>query len=221
MWRLVCITRHSFLHAVKEKFSLSGKMKAALPLLLFLAACQEPVSRTEQTASDAPQTLCRVPPRDTASPEKVPTSPASNTLSPPEKYSAQTRRDSLLSFARQFLGVPYIYATSDPEKGFDCSGFIHYVYHHFGIPVPRSSIEYKTYGREISLTQAQTADLILFTGAHDTDRIGHIGIILQNKSDSTEFIHASSGKEMAVVISSVAAPHYKKRFVKVVDVIGH
>ncbi len=186
-------------------------MKAALPLLFLLAACQEPASETLRPATPvvfaASQTFYSTPPADPLPPAKT--------------DSTQNRRDSLLSFARQYLGVPYIYATSDPEKGFDCSGFIHYIYHHFGVNVPRSSIDYKTYGREVSLASSQTADLILFTGAQDTDRIGHIGIILQNRGDSTEFIHASSGKEMAVVISLLAAPHYKKRFVKVVDVISH
>jgi cell wall-associated NlpC family hydrolase len=128
-------------------------------------------------------------------------------------------REELVSFARQFLGTPYVYAGNDPGKGFDCSGFIYYVYQHYKIPVPRSSIDFKNWGREVSLSEAKIADLILFTGATDTDRIGHIGIVLQAGTDTTHFIHASSGTEMAVTISSAAAPHYRKRFVKVVDVI--
>lgn len=128
-------------------------------------------------------------------------------------------REGLIDFAQRYMGVPYVYAATDPEKGFDCSGFIYYVYHHFGFQVPRSSIEFKDYGREIPLSAAQTGDLILFTGAQDTDRIGHIGIVIQPAGDSTRFIHASSGKEMAVTISSVAAPHYRKRYIKTINVI--
>lgn len=118
------------------------------------------------------------------------------------------------------MGTPYVYAKSDPQEGFDCSGFIYYVYHHFGFDVPRSSIDFRNFGREIPLSEAQTGDLILFTGARDTDRIGHIGIVTKAAGPDCEFIHASSGKEMAVTMSSLAAPHYKKRFVKVIDVIS-
>lgn len=118
------------------------------------------------------------------------------------------------------MGTPYVYAKSDPKDGFDCSGFINYVYRHFGFNVPRSSIDFRNFGREIPLSEAKVGDLILFTGAQDTDRIGHIGILTKAAGPDCEFIHASSGKEMAVTTSSLAAPHYKKRFVKVIDVIS-
>ncbi len=141
--------------------------------------------------------------------------PVVQALPPKEPF---TSRESLVRFAHQFLGTPYIYAASDPQQGFDCSGFIYYVYQHYGIAVPRSTIDYKQFGREIPLSQTKTADLVLFTGVSDSDRIGHIGIVLGPGSDS--FIHASSGKEMAVIISSYKSPSYQKRFVKAVDVIS-
>lgn len=151
-------------------------------------------------------------------PDTMPLSPASPPVTP--QAAAFSSRTDLISFARQYLGTPYVYAKSDPKDGFDCSGFINYVYHHFGFEVPRSSIDFRNFGKEVPLSEAKTGDLLLFTGAEDTDRIGHIGIITRAAGPDCEFIHASSGKEMAVTMSSLAAPHYKKRFVKVVDVIS-
>ena len=41
--------------------------------------------------------------------------------------------DSILAFAKTLIGIPYLYASTDPAKGFDCSGFITYVFNHFNI----------------------------------------------------------------------------------------
>ncbi|RYD52221.1 MAG: peptidoglycan endopeptidase [Sphingobacteriales bacterium] len=188
-----------------------------------LLSCSEPPGEgfPESTPSTvvvpADTTLPEVTPLDTPVVPVIPDAlpPVVQALPPKEPF---TSREDLVQFAHQFLGMPYIYAASDPQQGFDCSGFIYYVYQHYGIAVPRSTIEYKQYGREIPLAQAKTADLVLFTGVSDSDRIGHIGIVLAPGSDS--FIHASSGKEMAVTISSYKSPHYQKRFVKAVDVIS-
>ncbi|MCE1199160.1 MAG: NlpC/P60 family protein, partial [Marinilabiliales bacterium] len=53
--------------------------------------------------------------------------------------SAVVQREELISFARAYLGRPYRYAGSDPKKGFDCSGFVHFVFNHFNIDSPRDS----------------------------------------------------------------------------------
>ncbi len=189
-------------------------------VLTTLLACTEPVetglpevTRTVAVDTTVPErkvldSLVSLPYPDSPS-------PVVQALPPKEPF---TSREALVRFAHQFSGTPYIYAASDPQQGFDCSGFIYYVYQHYGIAVPRSTIDYKQYGREIPLSQVQTADLVLFTGVSDSDRIGHIGIVLAPGSDS--FIHASSGNEMAVIISSFKSPGYQKRFVKAVDVIS-
>ncbi|HEX6845699.1 MAG TPA: NlpC/P60 family protein, partial [Chitinophagaceae bacterium] len=56
-----------------------------------------------------------------------------------EINTGSTMPDSLVAFGKSLVGTPYLYASSDPSKGFDCSGFITYVFNHFGIAVPRSS----------------------------------------------------------------------------------
>ena len=125
----------------------------------------------------------------------------------------------LVAFAKTLLGIPYRYASTDPAKGFDCSGFITYVFNHFNITVPRSSVDFTNAGKEVNLQSAKEGDLILFTGTVDSIRIvGHMGIVTENV-DTLNFIHSTSGKANGVVIS-VLDEHYKRRFVKVIRVLS-
>ena len=129
-----------------------------------------------------------------------------------------THRDSISMFAREFLGTPYKYATQDPKTGFDCSGFVNYVFTHFNYKVPRISRMYDGIGPEVAEKNAQTGDIILFTGTKVNDpTIGHIGIIIENNEHGVFFIHASSGKNMGVIISPLEG-YYRKRFVKIISI---
>ncbi len=130
-------------------------------------------------------------------------------------------RDSLLSFAKTLIGTPYLYASADPAKGFDCSGFITYAFNHFNMAVPRSSYEFENVGKEVTLSSCQKGDLILFTGTNPQERtIGHIGIVIDAPGGQPSFIHSSSGKANGVTITSMESPYYQERFVRVVDVIS-
>lgn len=126
--------------------------------------------------------------------------------------------DSIVAFARTLIGTPYLYASTDPAKGFDCSGFITYVFNHFNITVPRSSVDFTNYGKEIAMEQSKPGDLILFTGTDSSIRIvGHMGFIESRQNDTLHFIHSTSGKAVGVMISPLG-DYYKKRFVKVIRV---
>ena len=126
--------------------------------------------------------------------------------------------DSLVAFGKSLVGTPYLYASSDPVNGFDCSGFITYVFNHFGIAVPRSSADFTDIGLEITTEIARPGDLILFTGTDSTIRIvGHMGIVESNEYGNLLFLHSTSGKAYAVVISPLQG-YYEARFVKVIRV---
>lgn len=126
--------------------------------------------------------------------------------------------DSLVAFGKSLVGTPYLYASSDPAKGFDCSGFITYVFNHFGIAVPRSSVDFTDRGTEIPTNFASPGDLILFTGTDSTMRIvGHMGIVESNERGNLLFLHSTSGKAYGVVISPLKG-YYEARFVKVIRV---
>lgn len=133
------------------------------------------------------------------------------------KQRINTRKvpaDSVVAFAKKWMAVKYKYASASPAEGFDCSGFISFVFNHFNIAVPRSSVDFTHQGMLVSKKDARPGDLILFTGTDPTVRIvGHMGIVVNN-TDSLRFIHSSSGKANGVTITALNS-YYLGRFVSV------
>lgn len=124
----------------------------------------------------------------------------------------------LMAFAESLVGVPYKYASTNPQEGFDCSGFITYVFNHFNIAVPRSSIDFTNVGTEIPEQQARRGDIILFTGTDSTEKfVGHMGLITENSNGQLKFIHSTSGKAYGVTITPLN-DYYRSRFVKTIRI---
>jgi cell wall-associated NlpC family hydrolase len=129
-------------------------------------------------------------------------------------------RTELIKYATTLLGKPYSYACSSPEKGFDCSGFVSYVFKNFNISLPRSSSDYAVIGRELKPDEFKTGDILVFYGYKDKTHIGHVGIICEANGMQSKFIHSSSGMAMGVTISELGSDIYTRRFYKCIDVIG-
>jgi len=124
----------------------------------------------------------------------------------------------LMAFAETQIGVPYQYASTNPAEGFDCSGFITYVFNHFKIAVPRSSIDFTHVGKDIPVEGAKRGDIILFTGTDSTERfVGHMGLITENRKGELKFIHSTSGKANGVTITPLN-DYYRGRFVKTIRI---
>jgi lipoprotein Spr len=133
------------------------------------------------------------------------------------------RIDSLLIYAQSFLGIHYKYASCEPSRGFDCSGFVYYVYQKSGMKVPRSSKEYANFGKKIKLDSCRKGDIIVFTGTNAKNRKpGHVGIVLSGNGEHARFIHSSSNKKHNGVIISTfdESPYYRKRYITVVRVFN-
>jgi cell wall-associated NlpC family hydrolase len=128
-----------------------------------------------------------------------------------------TLNDSIVAYGMKFLGTPYVSAGCSVD-GFDCSGFVYFVYRHFKIDVPRSSAAFEHVGTTIPIEDVQKGDLLLFLSP-TRNAIGHIGIVTNPKGKSSDFIHSSSGKEMKVIITSLSNEGYTRRFVKAVRVL--
>lgn len=136
-----------------------------------------------------------------------------------EKTQTTIDRDSIISYAKQYLGIHYLYAGNDPKKGFDCSGFVNYVFKHFDVSVPRSSSGYKNLGVSKKPEDFKVGDVLVFYGYKNRTVVGHVGIICEANGMSSKFIHASSGKAGSVTISDLDSDHYSKRYYKCVDVL--
>ncbi len=134
--------------------------------------------------------------------------------------TGNTSPGQLVQFAKSLIGTPYLYASADPGKGFDCSGFITYVFNQFKIAVPRSSVDFTDVQHKVLLQEAKPGDLILFTGTDSTIKIvGHMGIITENKNGDIKFIHSTSGKKYGVTITPLKK-YYMGRFIKVVRIFN-
>ena len=128
-------------------------------------------------------------------------------------------RDAIITYSKQYLGTPYLYASNNPKKGFDCSGFVNYVFKYFDISLPRSSGAYKNIGKAKSPEDFKVGDILVFYGYKNRKNIGHVGIICEANGMKSKFIHASSGKIKSVTISELDSNHYSNRFYKCINVL--
>jgi cell wall-associated NlpC family hydrolase len=103
---------------------------------------------------------------------------------PPAQYGG------VVGYAMSFVGTPYVWGGASPS-GFDCSGFVMYVYAHFGVSLPHSSYAQYGYGSPVSRSQLQPGDLVFFDG------LGHEGIYVGGGS----FIHAPHTGDVVKVSS--------------------
>jgi len=83
-------------------------------------------------------------------------------------------------YAQRLIGVPYSWGGSSPRTGFDCSGFVRYVYSRVGINLPHSSYADFNLGQRVSRWALKPGDLVFFNG------VGHVGMYIGNG----RFIHA-------------------------------
>jgi cell wall-associated NlpC family hydrolase len=136
----------------------------------------------------------------------------------PQKPRVPTEALAFVEYAKTLTGTPYLYGSVDPARGLDCSGFINAVSNHFGIKVPRSSVEFTNAGTSVASGEAKPGDLVLFTGTDPGKRVvGHMGIITNNDDGHLKFIHSSSGKAKGVTTSDLDG-YYQTRFVKVIRI---
>jgi cell wall-associated NlpC family hydrolase len=155
--------------------------------------------------------------------EQIP-APRPDSLFPEKKDSVPaplTRADSIIAFAKKYLGTRYCYGSCSPKNGFDCSGFLYYVFKENGIIIPRSSFEMGSFGKKVPLSQARKGDIILFRGTNARNpRIGHAALVISEEGQPVRFIQSSSNtKHGGVIISGYDdSSYYSKRFVKVIRV---
>lgn len=118
--------------------------------------------------------------------------------------SSSAKGSKVVAEAKKHLGVKYVWGGSSPSQGFDCSGYIRYVYGKMGVSLPHSSISmHNNYGTPVSKSNLKQGDLVFFI----TNKVStsHVGIYIGNN----EFISATSkGITIANLNSSYWGPKY-------------
>ena len=129
------------------------------------------------------------------------------------KKNKVRKYELLVNEALKYVGTPYQFGGSAPG-GFDCSGFVGFVFKKYGIDLPRVSTDQAKAGKRVPLRKAKKGDLIFFKGSNKKDRkIGHVGIVVSDKGEPVRFVHASTYR--GVVVSDLSTEYYKERYKKV------
>jgi peptidoglycan DL-endopeptidase CwlO len=102
-------------------------------------------------------------------------------------------RGGVVGIAMRYLGTPYRWGGASPRTGFDCSGFVMYVFAQVGVSLPHSSYAQYGMGMPVGRSQLQPGDLVFFAG------LGHVGIYI----GGNQFIHAPHTGDV-VKISSMS-----------------
>lgn len=118
-------------------------------------------------------------------------------------------RSEVIAYGQQYLGLPYVYASSNPERGgFDCSGFTSYVFSHFNISLSRSACSQAPQCQPIKKEEAQPGDLIFFRRS-SRSRIHHVAMIYSNDENGIQIIHSCSSR--GIVIETLEKSAYWMR----------
>lgn len=122
--------------------------------------------------------------------------------------------DSALIIAKKFIGTPYRYS-GKTEKGFDCSGFVGYVFRHFNLILPPASRLMSNFGEDVDISEVRKGDLMLFKGRNASSNvIGHVALVADVTEDGKIYIIHATTMQGVVLEYVWATDYYKKRYVK-------
>lgn len=122
-------------------------------------------------------------------------------------------RDRVILYALSLVDKPYRGGGTQPDQGFDCSGFLQHVFKaSIGYQLPRSSSAMAGLGQAVDLDQVRKGDLLFFTGSDaESEEVGHVALVVAAQ-ENIHMIHASS--RGVVVDVYQAMDYYQDRFLQ-------
>lgn len=117
----------------------------------------------------------------------------------PDHSANSSLVDKLILYSTNFLGLPYRYAGCEPSTGFDCSGFVSYLYKILNINLPRSSQELSYVGSPVPLAMVKPGDLLFYgTRKGSSYRTQHVAMVYSNTNGKLAFIHSSTSQGVVI-----------------------
>jgi len=157
------------------------------PKAIQIAASVSP-EQANSTPAPAPPTTTAPPTREV---RKQP-SRSSNALTPPRPSTQTSKASAIIATAKRYIGVNYVFGGTTPS-GFDCSGFVQYVFANNGISLPRVARDQYHEGTSVSFSNLKAGDLVFFSLGKNGD-VDHMGIYVGDG----QFINASSSKGVTI-----------------------
>ncbi len=111
---------------------------------------------------------------------------------------------AIIDTGKSLIGTPYVWGGTTP-KGFDCSGFVQYIFRVNGVNIPRISQSQYAMGTHVSKSELQPGDLVFFFNTNK-NVITHVGVYIGNG----QFVHASS--YYGITIGELESSYYRNRF---------
>lgn len=111
-------------------------------------------------------------------------------------------RQKMVVYAKSLVGVKYKWAGNSPD-GFDCSGFVGYVFQKYGFALPRSASDQLAQAKKLKLDEAFMGDLVFFASG---STISHVGLVISEKGKDLMMVHSSTSK--GVIITDIPSSSY-------------
>lgn len=131
--------------------------------------------------------------------------------------ASEDKAHQVITSARSYLGTHYKYGGTT-KAGIDCSGLVCNSYKTVEITLPRTSTAQSEYGKSVKINDVKEGDLLFFSDNKGGNKINHVGLVTEVKSNSVKFIHSTT--KMGVIEDDLYSDYYHPRFVKAVRILN-